>query len=68
MASAAPAVAHGTATKRRSFALRNARLILPYLVLAILLIVYQQKSPRFTEREWRSISNQGMTLTISGMG
>jgi ribose transport system permease protein len=68
VASAAPAVAHGTATKRRSFALRNARLFLPYLVLAVLLIVYQQKSPRFTEREWRSISNQGMTLTIAGMG
>src|SRR5215212_1224283 len=64
----APVAHHHGAVRRRPFLLRNARIFLPYVILLILLIVYQQKSPRFTEREWRSISNQGMTLTIAGMG
>jgi len=67
--SAAPmTVSHHGEVRRRPFLLRNARILLPYVILLLLLIVYQQKSPRFTEREWRSISNQGMTLTIAGMG
>jgi ribose transport system permease protein len=64
----APAAPGHAAVRRRPFFVRNARILLPYFILLILLVVYQQKSPRFTEREWRSISNQGMTLTIAGMG
>jgi ribose transport system permease protein len=47
---------------------RNARVILAYAILAVLLLVYSQKAPQFTEREWRSVANQGMTLTIASLG
>jgi ribose transport system permease protein len=66
--SAAPTTTHRGGAHRRPFVLRNARLLLAYFILSALLIVYHQKSPRFTEREWRSIANQGMTLSIVGMG
>jgi ribose transport system permease protein len=59
---------HHRAVHRRPFAIRNARLLLAYAILSALLIVYHQKSPRFTPREERSIANQGMTLTIVGLG
>ena len=52
----------------RPFIVRNARVILAYAILLVLLLVYWQKAPQFTEREWRSISNQGMTLAIASMG
>jgi ribose transport system permease protein len=54
--------------RRRSFVARNARVLLAYGILVALLIVYHEKSPRFTEREMRSIANQGMTLTIASLG
>jgi ribose/xylose/arabinose/galactoside ABC-type transport system permease subunit len=47
---------------------RNGRILLVYAVLLLLLVVYAQKAPRFTEREWRSIANSGMTLAIAGLG
>lgn len=53
---------------QKPFVVRNARLILAYVILFVLLLVYQQQSPSFQAREWRSISNQGMTLTIAGFG
>jgi ribose transport system permease protein len=59
-------VQHGA--RRRPFVVRNGRLLLAYAILAALLIVYQQKAPRFTEREWQSLANQGMTLTIASFG
>jgi ribose transport system permease protein len=59
-------VQHGA--RRRPFVVRNGRLLLAYWILAVLLIVYQQKAPRFTEREWDSLANQGMTLTIASFG
>lgn len=59
---------HFSGARRRPFAVRNARLLLAYLILSALLIVYHEKSPRFTEREARSIANQGMTLSIVGLG
>ncbi|MBX3071275.1 MAG: ABC transporter permease [Thermomicrobiales bacterium] len=52
----------------RPFVVRNARVILAYAILIVLLLVYWQKAPQFTAREWRSISNQGMTLTIASLG
>lgn len=54
--------------RRASWLKRNGRILLVYGVFLALLIVYQQKAPRFTEREWRSISNSGMTLAIAGLG
>jgi ribose transport system permease protein len=60
--------AHFSGARRRPFVVRNARLLLAYLILSVLLIVYHEKSPRFTEREARSIANQGMTLSIVGLG
>jgi ribose transport system permease protein len=54
--------------RRRPFVARNARLLLAYGILAVLLIIYHQKAPRFTEREMRSIANQGMTLSIASLG
>lgn len=52
----------------RPFVVRNARILLAYGILIVLLLVYWQKAPQFTEREWRSISNQGMTLTLVSLG
>jgi ribose transport system permease protein len=60
--------AHFAGARRRPFVVRNARLLLAYLILIALLFVYHQKAPRFTEREERSIANQGMTLSIVGLG
>jgi ribose transport system permease protein len=54
--------------RRRPFVVRNARLLLAYGILAALLIIYHEKAPRFTEREMRSIANQGMTLSIASLG
>lgn len=67
-APAAPPAMHHGGARRRPFVARNARLILAYVILGALLVVYQQKSPRFTVREERSIANQGMTLSIVGLG
>ncbi|MER3485168.1 MAG: ABC transporter permease [Chloroflexota bacterium] len=53
---------------RRPFLLRGARMLLAYVILLALLVMYQQKAPRFTEREWQSLANQGMTLTIASFG
>jgi ribose transport system permease protein len=57
---------HGV--RSRPFVVRNARVLLAYAILAVLLLVYSQKAPQFTEREWRSVANQGMTLTIASLG
>jgi ribose transport system permease protein len=54
--------------RRRPFVVRNARMLLAYFILASLLIIYYEKAPRFTERELRSIANQGMTLTCASLG
>lgn len=59
---------HHHVVRRRPFAIRNARVILAYTILIVLLLVYQQKSPSFAEREWRSIANQGMALTTASLG
>ncbi|HEY8447605.1 MAG TPA: ABC transporter permease [Thermomicrobiales bacterium] len=65
--SAAPTTLHSP-TPRRPLLARGARMLLAYLILLALLVVYQQKAPRFTEREWQSLANQGMTLTIASLG
>lgn len=54
--------------RRAPWLKRNGRILLVYGVFLLLLLVYEQKAPRFTEREWRSISNSGMTLAIAGLG
>jgi ribose transport system permease protein len=65
---AVPAVATSHSMRSRPFLMRNARVLLAYGILILLLAVYWQKAPQFTEREWRSIANQGMTLTIASLG
>ena len=57
---------HGA--RRRPFVVRSGRILLAYGILAVLLLVYQQKSPRFTERQWQSLANQGMTLATASFG
>lgn len=54
--------------RRAPWLKRNGRIVLVYGVFLMLLLVYEQEAPRFTEREWRSISNSGMTLAIAGLG
>ena len=67
MAATSVPVTHQGA-RRRPFIVRGAGMLLAYGILVALLIVYYQKSPRFTEREMRSIANQGMSLSIVGLG
>lgn len=66
-AEALPLQTHRAVTKPPIYQ-RFGRVFLAYGILIALLLVYQAKSPRFEAREWRSISNSGMTLTIASMG
>jgi ribose transport system permease protein len=59
-------IQHGA--RRRPFVVRSGRILLAYGILAVLLLVYQQKSPKFTERQWQSLANQGMTLATASFG
>ncbi len=54
--------------RRRPFVVRNARLLLAWLLLAALLLIYVREAPRFGPREQRTIANSGMTLAIAGLG
>src|SRR5688500_7992660 len=65
-ASAAPGVHR--AVGRRPFVVRNARPLLAWLLLALLLVVYTREAPRFGPREQRSIVNSGLTLSLAGLG
>ena len=56
------------AVRRRPFVVRNARLLLAWLILAVLLVVYYREAPQFGPREQRSITNSGMTLATAGLG
>jgi ribose transport system permease protein len=47
---------------------RNARVLLAWLMLLVLLAVYVNEAPQFRPREQRTIANSGMTLAISGLG
>src|SRR5215204_3297583 len=66
-AEAVPLQSHRSVSKPPIYQ-RFGRVFLAYGILMALLFVYQAQSPRFEAREWRSISNSGMTLTIAGMG
>ena len=66
-ADALPLQSHRTVSKPPVYQ-RFGRVFLAYGILAALLLVYQAKAPQFEEREWRTIANSGMTLTIAGMG
>src|SRR5262245_47695338 len=63
-----PVQATQHAVRRRPFVVRNARLLLAWLIFAVLLFVYYHEAPQFGPREHRSIANSGMTLTIAGLG
>ncbi len=57
-----------TASRRRSFAGRNAPVLLAYLAFAILMGMYIGLLPRFSGAQAISIANQGMTLAIAALG
>lgn len=46
----------------------NGRILVAYLFFAILLIVYAEKLGKFGPLEAESVSNSGMTLTLTGLG
>lgn len=60
---AAPAVRDGFGVLRR-----NGRLVLAFVILAVLLAVYIDRVPQFGAREQRSVVNQGLALTMAGFG
>jgi len=64
----APPAATQHMVRRRPFVVRNARLLLVWLLLATLLAVYIREAPQFRPREQRTIANSGMTLAIAGLG
>lgn len=47
---------------------RNARLLLVWLLLGALLAVYVSEAPQFRPREQRTIANSGLTLAVAGLG
>jgi ribose transport system permease protein len=55
-------------SRRRSFAGRNAPVLLAYLAFLILMGMYIGLLPRFSEAQAISIANQGMTLAIAALG
>jgi len=67
MASPTP-VAHSRTVRRRPFVARNARLLLVWGLLAVLLAVYVREAPQFRPREQRTLANSGMTLAMAGVG
>ena len=59
---------HDRTVRRRPFVARNARLLLVWGLLAVLLAVYVREAPQFRPREQRTIANSGMTLALAGLG
>ncbi len=54
--------------RRRPFVVRNARLLLAWVIFVALFIVYYRQLEAFRPREARTIANSGMTLVIAGFG
>ena len=54
--------------RRRTFAVRNARLLLVWGLLLALLAIYVAKAPNFRPREQRTIANSGLTLAAASLG
>ena len=50
------------------FVAKNGRLVLAFVIVAVLLVVYIERVPQFGAREQRSVVNQGMALTTAGFG
>ncbi len=46
----------------------NGRILVAYIFFAILLIIYAEKLGKFGPLEAESVSNSGMTLTLTGLG
>ena len=63
-----PAETKDRVVRRRSFVVRNARLLVAWAVLIALLTIYIREAPQFRPREQRSIANSGVTLTLAGLG
>lgn len=66
--SPAPAETRQRATRQRPLLVRNARVLLAWLILTALLAIYIQQAPQFRPREQRTIANSGMTLAAAGFG
>jgi ribose transport system permease protein len=47
---------------------RNGRLVLAFVILAVLLAIYIERVPQFGAREQRSVINQGLALATAGFG
>lgn len=47
---------------------RNGRLLLAFIILAVLLAIYIDRVPQFGPREQRSVVNQGLALAMAGFG
>ena len=63
-----PPAARDRAVRRRPFLVRNARLLLVWGLLLVLLAVYVREAPQFRPREQRTIANSGLTLAVAGLG
>lgn len=46
----------------------NGRLVLAFVILAVLLTIYIDRVPQFGAREQRSVVNQGLALATTGLG
>ncbi len=64
----APTAASDRVVHRRPFVVRNARLLLVWGLLLLLLAVYIAQAPQFRPREQRTIANSGLTLAVAGFG
>ncbi|MGI9254348.1 MAG: ABC transporter permease [Thermomicrobiales bacterium] len=66
---APPAAAAGDrVVHRKPFVVRNARVLLVWGLLILLLAVYVAQAPQFRPREQRTIANSGLTLAVAGLG
>ncbi|MFM9106839.1 MAG: ABC transporter permease, partial [Chloroflexota bacterium] len=65
---APPSAASDRVVHRKPFVIRNARLLLVWGLLILLLAVYVLQAPQFRPREQRTIANSGLTLAVAGLG
>lgn len=47
---------------------KNGRVVLAFVILAVLLTIYIERVPQFGAREQRSVINQGLALATAGFG
>ena len=47
---------------------KNGRVVLAFIILAVLLVIYIERVPQFGAREQRSVVNQGLALATASFG